>query len=193
MMPDNDIRTTGRRWLKLRRFPRRLSRGPKSRAQRGIETLRLGHSVGTLATGRRWLKFNLVGAIGIVVQLAVLGILNGIIKLDYLPATALAVEAAVLHNFIWHERFTWADRASVTRRQALLRLVRFNLTTGAVSILGNLALMRLLVGQAHLPSLPANLVSIAACSLVSFLVSEYIVFRVYRQSVTRSASVSYGP
>ena len=65
-------------------------------------------------TGRRWLKFNLVGAIGIVVQLAVLGILNGILKLDYLPATALAVEAAVLHNFLWHERFTWADRASVT-------------------------------------------------------------------------------
>jgi putative flippase GtrA len=129
------------------------------------------------STGRRWLKFNLVGAIGIVVQLAVLGILNGVLKLDYLLATALAVEAAVLHNFVWHERFTWADRASVTRRQAFLRLIHFNFTTGAVSILGNLALMRVLVGQAHLPALPANLVSIAGCSLVNFLVSEYLVFR----------------
>jgi putative flippase GtrA len=130
-----------------------------------------------MTTGRRWLKFNLVGAIGIVVQLAVLGILNGVLRLHYLPATALAVEAAVLHNFLWHERFTWADRASVTRRQALLRLLRFNLTTGAVSILGNLLLMRLLVGQAHLPSVPANLMSIAVCSLANFLVSEYVVFR----------------
>jgi putative flippase GtrA len=128
-------------------------------------------------TARRWLKFNLVGAIGIAVQLAVLGILNGLLKLDYLPATALAVEAAVLHNFIWHERFTWADRASVTRRQALVRLIHFNFTTGAISILGNLILMRILVGQAHLPALPANLVSIAGCSLANFLVSEYIVFR----------------
>ena len=144
-------------------------------------------------TGRRWLKFNLVGAIGIVVQLAVLGILNGILKLDYLPATALAVEAAVLHNFLWHERFTWADRASVTRRQALLRLVRFNLTTGAVSILGNLLLMRLLVGQAHLPALAANLASIAGCSLVNFLVSEYIVFRAAGQSVRRSVAMGSGP
>jgi putative flippase GtrA len=184
--------TTGRRWLKLRRFPRpvrqlrfahllragsNLSRGPKSRAQRGIETLRLSHSVGTLATGRRWLKFNLVGAIGIVVQLTVLGTLNGVLRLDYLLATAMAVEAAVLHNFLWHERFTWADRSSVTRRQALGRLLRFNLTTGAVSILGNLLLMRLLVGQAHLPPLAANLVSIAACSLANFLASEYLVFR----------------
>jgi len=133
-------------------------------------------------TGRRWLKFNLVGAIGIVVQLAVLGILNGVLGLDYLPATALAVEAAVLHNFLWHERFTWADRASVTRRQALGRLVRFNLTTGAVSILGNLLLMRLLVGQAHLPALPASLASIAACSLANFLASEYIVFRPVRDA-----------
>jgi len=130
-----------------------------------------------MTTGRRWLKFNLVGAIGIVVQLAVLGILNGVLRLDYLPATALAVEAAVLHNFLWHERFTWADRASVTRRQALLRLVRFNVTTGAVSILGNLLLMRALVSVAHLPPLVANLVSIAGCSLMNFLASEYVVFR----------------
>ncbi len=144
-------------------------------------------------TGRRWLKFNLVGAIGIVVQLAVLGILNGVLRLDYLPATALAVEVAVLHNFLWHERFTWADRASVTRRQALLRLVRFNLTTGAVSILGNLLLMRLLVGLAHLPSLAANLASIAGCSLVNFLVSEYIVFRAGGRPVRRSVAMGSGP
>ena len=112
-----------------------------------------------------------------MVQLAMLGILTSIFRLNYLPATALAVEAAVLHNFLWHERFTWTDRASVTRRQALGRLLRFNLTTGAVSILGNLLLMRLLVGQGHLPTLAANMVSIAACSLANFLASEYIVFR----------------
>ena len=136
-------------------------------------------------TGKRWLKFNLVGAIGIVVQLAVLGILNGLLKLDYLPATALAVEAAVLHNFLWHERYTWADRASLTRRQALLRLLHFNLTTGAISILGNLLLMRMLVGQAHLPSLPANLISIAGCSLVNFLVSDTLVFRASERAADR--------
>ena len=53
--------------------------------------------------------------------------------------------------------------------------------------------MRLLVGQAHLPSLPANLVSIAACSLANFLMSEHIVFRTGRRSVTRSVTVSSGP
>ena len=59
---------------------------------------------------RRWLKFNSVGAIGIGVQLSVLTLLAGHLGLNYLLATALAVETAVLHNFVWHEKWTWADR-----------------------------------------------------------------------------------
>ncbi len=125
---------------------------------------------------QRWLKFNLVGAIGIGVQLGMLAALRTL-DVNYLVATALAVEAAVVHNFIWHERFTWADRASVTLRQSLWRLLRFNLTTGAVSIGGNLMLMRLLVGQAHLHYLLANIITIASCGLLNFLVSDRVVFR----------------
>ncbi len=128
-------------------------------------------------TGRRYLKFNLVGAIGIVVQLATLALLTSALDLQYLVATALAVETAVLHNFIWHERFTWADRRSLRWRAVALRLARFNCTTGAISIGGNLALMRLLVGQAHLPAIVANLLTIAACSVLNFLVSDRVVFR----------------
>lgn len=126
---------------------------------------------------RRWLKFNLVGGIGIIVQLAALAVLTHGAHLDYLIATALAVECAVLHNFAWHERFTWSDRASIGLRQVLARLLRFNCTTGAVSIGGNLLFMRLLAGQAHLPPLVANLISIAACSIINFLVNDRVVFR----------------
>ncbi len=128
-------------------------------------------------TGARWMKFNLVGAIGIAVQLAMLAVLTSGLQVEYLLATALAVETAVLHNFIWHERYTWADRRSLRRRDVAARLLRFNCTTGAISIGGNLLLMRLLVGQAHLPAIVANLITIAACSVVNFLVSDRVVFR----------------
>ena len=124
----------------------------------------------------RWMKFNLVGAIGIGVQLGTLAFLTWL-GLNYMLATAMAVEGAVLHNFLWHERFTWSDRGSRNPRDSALRLLRFNLSTGAVSIGGNLLLMRLLVGQAHLAPLVANLLSIAGCSLVNFLVSDRWVFR----------------
>ena len=73
----------------------------------------------------RWMRFNLVGAVGIGVQLAMLWLLTAL-GVPYLMATALAVETAVLHNFLWHQRFTWADRSPGPAS----RLLRFNLTTG---------------------------------------------------------------
>jgi putative flippase GtrA len=124
----------------------------------------------------RWMKFNLVGAIGIGVQLLFLWTLTGF-GLGYLLATALAVEAAVLHNFIWHERFTWIERCDASIGRTLERLLRFNLTTGIVSIVGNLLFMRLLVGSTHLRPMPANMISIAICSVVNFTVSDRWVFR----------------
>jgi len=124
----------------------------------------------------RWLKFNAVGALGIGVQLAVLLTLKSGFHLSYLPATALAVEAAVLHNFLWHERYTWADRVQPSWKKSLPRLLRFNLTTGGVSIAGNLALMKLTVDFGHMNYLVANGVAIALSSLANFLVSEVWVF-----------------
>ena len=130
------------------------------------------------ATLLRWCKFNLVGGIGIAVQFTALFLLKEVVHLNYLAATAIAVETAVVHNFVWHEQFTWADRTEVdrTRRRWLHRLLRFNLSNGAVSILGNLALMRLMFGQAHLNYLVANALAIALCSLANFLLSEAWVF-----------------
>lgn len=127
--------------------------------------------------GIRWLKFNAVGGGGIAVQLAVLTLLTSWLGLDYLLATALAVESAVMHNFLWHERFTWADRGRLGTGGNILRYLKFNATTGAFSIAGNLALMRVLVGILHLHCLLANLVTIATCSILNFLVSDRFVFR----------------
>jgi putative flippase GtrA len=124
----------------------------------------------------RWLKFNLVGALGIAVQLTVLLVLNSGFHLNYLLATALAVETAVIHNFLWHERYTWADRVHPSWQKSLPRLLRFNLAAGGVSIAGNLALMKLMVGLGHMNYLIANAIAIASCSLLNFMVSEEWIF-----------------
>lgn len=47
----------------------------------------------------RWLRFNAVGAIGLGVQLATLAFVHSSLGMNYLLSTAIAVEAAVLHNF----------------------------------------------------------------------------------------------
>jgi len=124
----------------------------------------------------RWLKFNLVGGVGIVVQFVALLLLKGVFHFHYLAATAIAVEAAVVHNFVWHEQFTWSDRVQASWRRSLPRFARFNLTTGAVSILGNLALMKVMVGYGGMNYLLANALAITLCSVANFLVSEEWVF-----------------
>jgi putative flippase GtrA len=128
------------------------------------------------STLSRWLRFNFVGGIGIVVQFVALFLMKTVFHINYLAATALAVEAAVVHNFVWHEQFTWADRVQSSWRRSFTRLVRFNVTVGGVSILGNLALMKVMVGLGHMNYLVANAIAIGLCSLANFLVSEEWVF-----------------
>jgi putative flippase GtrA len=125
----------------------------------------------------RWLKFNLVGGIGITVQVGVLAFFRSVLHFDYLLATALAVETAVIHNFIWHERFTWRDRQVTDALQSMIRFAKFNATNGAVSLAGNLLIMRVLVGQLHVNYVIANLTAVTLCSLVNFLLSDWVVFR----------------
>ena len=126
---------------------------------------------------RRWLAFNVVGLMGIVVQLGLLVALTGLIGLHYVVGTILAVEASVLHNFCWHEYWTWSDRTPLDRSGWFGRLIRFNLANGLISIVGNILIMKFLVGGAGMNYFLANLVAIAGCSVLNFMAGDRLVFR----------------
>jgi putative flippase GtrA len=119
---------------------------------------------------RRWLKFSAVGLLGTGVQLAVLAILLQF-GMNYLLATALAVETAVLHNYVWHRRWTWVERETRSGR-----LFRFHVANGLLSVASNLAWMRLLTGACGVPPVPANLAAIAATSVLNFILGDRWVF-----------------
>ncbi len=103
-------------------------------------------------------------------QLGSLGLLRGPGGLQYLTASALAVELAVLHNFAWHWQFTWQERFHSER--VLPTLVRFHLSNGFVSTLGNLVVMKLLVGVLGYPVIVSNSLSILLCSGLNFLLAD---------------------
>lgn len=128
------------------------------------------------------IKFYTIGAIGMIVQLAVIALLHHLFHMHYLLATFFGVEAAVIQNYIWHEKWTWAHRASVTRKEALIRLLKFNLTTGIFSVAGNLALMRVLVGALHIQVMIANIITLAACAVLNFLITHFFVFKGHHES-----------
>jgi putative flippase GtrA len=120
----------------------------------------------------RWLKFSAVGLIGAGVQLCALALLVNL-GAHYLLATALGVEAAVLHNYAWHRRWTWAEREAPPGR-----LLRFHIANGLVSVGSNLAWMRVLTGVWGVPAVLANLVAIAATSVLNFALGDRWVFAV---------------
>ena len=126
---------------------------------------------------KRWLVFNSVGAMGIMVQIGTLSVLISVFGLHYILATFLAVEAAILHNFIWHERWTWADRSSNSGNSRLARLFYFHLANGMISLSGNILLMGLFVEYLSLHYLPANGLCVAICSTLNFIAGDRFVFR----------------
>jgi putative flippase GtrA len=126
---------------------------------------------------RRWTAFNVVGAAGVAVQLAALALLIRVAHLHYLPATALAVEAAVLHNFFWHQRWTWKDRPAESTGRLTSRFIRFHLLNGTISLAGNVAIMAVLAGLLRMDAIAANAIAIVTCSLLNFAASERLVFR----------------
>ena len=125
---------------------------------------------------RRWAVFNLVGGLGILVQLAALAAFTVGLGWNYLLATGLAVEVAVLHNFFWHEAVTWRDRARLDKAGRWKRLLRFQFANGAISVGGNVLLMQLLAGTWGVNYTLANLVSITVCSLLNFVAGDRFVF-----------------
>ncbi len=122
----------------------------------------------------RWLKFNTVGVGGALVQLCVLWMLQHFTSMPPLWAVTLAVEIAILHNFVWHEAWTWRGKPVKDR---WWRLLRFHVGNGFVSIVSNVVLTFFYKEVVGLPLLAANFAAIITAALVNFWVAQAWVFR----------------
>ena len=137
----------------------------------------------------RFIRFNVAGGLGIGVQLVTLSLCLHGLSLHYLAATAVAVSAAVLHNFVWHWRWTWRDRG-LSLADVPPAFGRFVLANGLVSLVSNLVVMSLLTGAAGLPALTANMIAIASAGLVNFGLGDRVVFR--RAAAVRQETATPG-
>jgi putative flippase GtrA len=122
----------------------------------------------------RWFRYNLVGMMGFAVQTLTLTFLLGWTGLPDLAALALAVVVALSHNFFWHERVTWPDRP---REERFVRFARFQLSTGALSILSNLGLTKIVMLATGMPVIASNVLAVASASFLQFLFNDRVVFK----------------
>ena len=118
--------------------------------------------------------FVVVGLGGFVVQIAMLAWLTRVWALPYTLATASAVESAVLHNFVWHERWTWRDRCAGSTLAS--RLLRFHAGTAITSIVGNVAMTAAAVELLGLHPLVANAIAVVSVAAANFTLADRWVF-----------------
>ena len=125
----------------------------------------------------RFLRFSVAGLIGFLVQVAVLSLLVSFTTMHYVMATILAVEIAILINFVWHDRWTWRERPVNTERERWVRLARFNAMTGLTSIAGSVIVTAVLVELLSLSPIVANVISVIALGAFNFAGANTLVFR----------------
>lgn len=134
-----------------------------------------------LSRSSRFLRFAVVGAGGVVVDMAALFILSDPQMLGWglTRSKLLAAELAIVHNFLWHDFWTFGDvaRRQPGNRRRLKRLVKFNLICGAGLIL-NVLLLNLFFNALGFNRYLANLLAIALVTVWNFWLNLKLSWRV---------------
>jgi putative flippase GtrA len=134
-----------------------------------------------MSAWRRALRFYSVGAAGTLLQLGMLAVLVDQLQIHYGVATALALALTLVHNFVWHARWTWRDRRPGVGYAAAF--VQFVAANGGVSIAGTAVLIPLFVEAMNLPPVAANALTIAACGVVNFWLASRAFAKASRSAV----------
>jgi putative flippase GtrA len=123
----------------------------------------------------RGAAFFAVGALGFALQLSTMALLTMAAGWPYAPAAAVAVELAVIHNFWWHERWTWRDRLT-DGDSVWVRLFRFHVSAGLTSIAGSLVFTTLFVEAAGTAPVVANALAVGVTAAVNYALADQWVF-----------------
>lgn len=143
-----------------------------------LVSIRTGLLARTYSTS--FLKFIVVGGIGVVVNEAILLALQDA-GLYLLYASAVAIELSILSNFFMNDLWTFRDRRSgrMTRR-----LVTFNVLM-IIGLVVNIAVLDLGVAEFGLSAAIANLFGIGVAFILRFALS-------IRYAWMRTASIEEG-
>jgi len=118
----------------------------------------------------RFLKYCLVGASGVLVNMGLLWLLTEVGGLYYLVSSAFSIETSIITNFALNDRFTFPDRRSRGFGQFLRRLAKFN-TVSLAGLGVNMAVLWTLTSVFGVYYLLSNLAGIAVATLWNYLVN----------------------
>ena len=124
----------------------------------------------------RFVKFGIVGASGVVVNVGLLYFFTTVTRLDYRISSIFAIECAVINNFLWNYFWTWKDRQTQSKRSFAYMLFKFHLSSGFTAMAVNWGLLVLLTEALHVYFHVSNLIGIGCGAVVNFFLGHYWVF-----------------
>lgn len=123
---------------------------------------------------RRPIAFLSVSAGGFAIQTCTVAALTRL-GMPAELATLIGVELAVLHNFLWHEHWTWRDRIAAAGAR-LRRLLNYQLATGSVSLAGNLVVVAAAVRAFGMHPVAANVLAVVSMSVANYTIADRWIF-----------------
>ncbi len=139
-----------------------------------------------LVRSGRFLQFIAVGLSGVVVDMSLLYLFSdaSTLALPLILSKILAGESAIINNFLWNDRWTFADliRTQTSRRQKFRRFLKFNLIC-LVGLLLSLTILHLLYNFAIHDRYIANFIAIASVTLFNYWLNLKLSWRVTDDSI----------
>lgn len=120
---------------------------------------------------KKLFRFLIVGTSGVIVNMGLLYYLTEFAGLHYLFSSIIAIETAIINNFLWNNYWTWEKGSKGTGR----RFVKFNITSLA-SLVVNIGLLFLLT-ETGLWYLAANAIGIVGGMTINYVVNDKWTFR----------------
>jgi dolichol-phosphate mannosyltransferase len=127
----------------------------------------------------RFLRFGFVGLSGVVIDMGLLYLFHTVWGFALTRSAIFAAEFAILNNFFWNDRWTFADVAQQQRSlsKVFKRLLKFNLVC-LMGLVLKVLLLNILFNGLGVNEYLANLVAIAIVTVWNFWINLKLNWRV---------------
>jgi dolichol-phosphate mannosyltransferase len=123
----------------------------------------------------RFIKFGIVGASGVVVNMGGLYIFKEYAGIPYFVASLIAIELSILSNFTINLLWTWKDRAG--QGSLWTKILRYHIGAGATAFLCNYLILIALTEILGMHYMVSNLIGIAVGTLANYVINDLWTFR----------------
>lgn len=129
---------------------------------------------------RRFVKFCLVGASGVLINMFFLWFLTEKVGMYYLVSSLIAIEISILSNYVLNDLWTWYDRGKEGKKEYFKRMVQYNISATFATVT-NLLILWILTELFHMYYLTSNILGILCGTLLNFFINDRWTFKHKKQ------------